>query len=302
MSLTAHQLSRRGLFLNASEAAAALALSPWLSRADFAMGKIALIRGEEIPHDVNEDAVALGHAVEPSLIRWACEQIGVERSQFRANQSRVAADGIFACTFDALSFTGDVAIEAKSHLIAFQTNEEYGDEGTDEIPIQYLIQVSIQFHCVPSLARVYVPVWFRAGRKLYMVAREQAEATLEWALPELRQVWNCILAGVIPEGDTPSLTVLKQLRREERAVDVDPIYYASAREWKAVMDATNAEAKAAKKCYDYAVAVMVNAMGSANRGVCPEGELTIKTITRKAYSVEASEYKKIELKPRKESE
>ncbi len=259
MPLTEYQKEQRKKHIGASESASILGVSPYATAHD-----VWLQRTGRVPPFEGNEACAIGDLVEDGLLDWGAGEVG---DKITKNQFRVHSGGILSATHDALSrVDADVGYEAKSAgiMVPWGTKDEWGTAGTDQIPQQYIIQCQHQM-IVSDLQTVHVPALIAGrGRVLYTVNRN--ETLCEYILEECSKFWTeCIQKDMPPSNSTPTLEIIKKIRREEGKrihIDVDAV-----REWreaKALESRVKKEAKAAE-------AAMLKALGDAQIGECSLG-------------------------------
>lgn len=204
MPITAEQVEERRSAVGSSDAPAVAGVDPYRTSHDVWLEKTAGV--EDL---AKREAVEIGNEFERPLLWWAARELGVE---IEMNVRRVHPERVFlAANLDALVVGRPVGIEAKTTSLA----EEYGDEGTDQVPDRVLVQTAHQM-AVAELEVVWVPVLMarhdRLHRALYRVDRNES---LIRAVVNLGVgFWeNHVLPGVPPADTSPSLDVLKRLRR-----------------------------------------------------------------------------------------
>lgn len=187
--------------VSASEVAAILGLSPWVSAFDLWWEKRT---GEESQDESR--SMRRGRRREAAILEdfadehpeFSVARVGLVRNDDRPWQT---------CTPDALAYEGHTT-EAHSDVhvdtIAAWTEFEpvavveaktdggmagWGDDGTDEIPVHYRAQVLWQMDTL-GLGVAYVPVWFGFGYREYQVAYDEADVKL------MREAAETFLASV----------------------------------------------------------------------------------------------------------
>jgi putative phage-type endonuclease len=194
--------------LGASDAPAALGISPWKTPLTLFLEKLG-----QLPQQPTTLAMHIGKALEPIVLETFSLQTGmpVRRQQQKiidpANPWRWA-------TLDGIA--NGAIVEAKTSATA----HDFGEEGTDEIPQPYIIQIQHQF-AVTGFVLAYVPVLI-AGRdfKLYQVERD--DELIELITESEREFW-----GRVERQEPPDPVTLEdvQLRyRISRAIEVEAPY------------------------------------------------------------------------------
>lgn len=219
-----HELRRDTV--SASEVAAILGLSPWVSAFDLWWEK----RTGQPSQDENR-AMARGKRREQAIREdfadehpeFGVRPVGLVRNNARPWQT---------CTPDALVYDD---VETHDPVATLEAKTDgggpgWGDDGSSEIPVYYRTQVMWQMDCV-GVGVAYVPVWHGFGYKEYAVEYDEADARL------MREAAEAFLASVredrMPEVDEHKATTrrLKKMHHSltDDAVEVpDPI----VRQWR----------------------------------------------------------------------
>ena len=190
MTLTTEQLAERRMGLGASDAAAAVGLSPW--RTPYQLWREKLGEAEDAPDDDEEPLrFAMGKALEPVALEHFTRKTKLQVS----DQQRKFIDPKWPrrwVSVDALSSDGGL-VEAKS--TGFASPAEWGDEFEDAaIPQHYLMQVMHGLAC-SELTHCWVPLIVSNRQfKLYRVKRDEDLIQLLterekafWAMVEARE-------------------------------------------------------------------------------------------------------------------
>ena len=164
MGITAENLKARKKGIGGTDSAAILGVSPWKTPLDVYLDKI----GEGEPIEETE-AMRWGNLLEDVVANEAAEKMGVKVR--RSNKTLVNPQLPWMIGHIDREIVGDKSImEVKT---AGRKNDEWGDEGTDRIPQQYVAQVA-HYLAVLNAERAYVPVLFMLERKMliYEVKRD----------------------------------------------------------------------------------------------------------------------------------
>ena len=282
MTLTPQQLAARRNHIGSSDAAAILGMDDYRTPADVLAEKLM-----ELEPDTSSEAAEVGNWLEPLLCQWAAERLG--ELVVLSPETIVAPCGILAANLDAVQLIDPIAdaswyIEAKSTGLA----DQWGDEGTDQVPERVIVQTAVAFACAPSLRTAYVPVLigrFGLRRQLYRVERD--DELVGTIADRLREWWDAHVVRRVPLDDAvPSMDVLRRIRREPGtwadlpSTDLLDTYIA-ARE----------AAKAAEERLDLAKAALINAMGQAE-GVRVPGGRTATYLTQARRSLDVEELRR----------
>lgn len=290
--LTPNELARRRKHIGASEVSALFGLSPWKNAYDVWLEKT----GKLETIDNSNEAIALGHAMEGHLLRWAAHEEGIKIVR---NQFRVHAGGILSATHDALARDGQpIGFEAKTAgvLRGYADREEWGEDGTDQIPEGYLLQCMAQM-AVSGLDVVIVPALLGGrGRALYRVLpnKDLIEAIVE----RVGTFWEKhVLTDTPPEG-VPSIEIVRHVRRTPgKRIRVDSEL---VKAWRV---ADFAE-KQAKEKNDEAKARLLAMMGDADEGDSDMGIVKVSKTKTSRIDVDKlrKEFPEIAAKVTKETE
>lgn len=263
MPITQHQLRLRRDHLGSSDAPAIIGVSPWRTPADVYWSKQTEAETEA------SEAMQTGNRLEPALLDYAEEQLGVKlrRNQFRTSKGE--DNGVLASNFDALLTEKPEAVEAK--YVGPQSTADWGAEGTDEVPDHVIVQVQHQMY-VSDLERVWVAAalaGYRLEWRMYCVLRSDPLIKI-LVERELAFWWNHVMEGVPPDNEPPPLEVLRALRREpNKTVELST---QAAVSWFSRQEAAQ-QRKFAEERYERTTAEVLEALGDAEAGRLPDGRL-----------------------------
>jgi putative phage-type endonuclease len=263
--LTAKAKARRRNHLCASDTPIVLGHTPFnIDANDIYWSKKA-----EIPDEKMEEYFRVGNYLEDPLLKYAQETLGVD---IQRNQFRVANGGeghtIMAATHDALVRGKPEGVEAKTASM-FQVGE-WGDEGTDQVPVHVVIQTQQQMYC-SDLERVWVPVampGYSITFKMYCVQRSE---TIIQQIQKLGMEWwhTHVVQSVPPDPyAAPKMDIIKYIERPEGST-----CELATNALKLIEEYNNAAAavKAAATRKEAAKARVVELMGENEIGVLPDG-------------------------------
>lgn len=257
MSLTPWQMEQRRKYLTASKVPAVLGLDPYRTPAD-------VLAYYTLPVDEQGagEAAEIGLGIEPMLIDWCTRECNL--TEVTRNQWRVAENGVMAATLDAVGKNGvPVGIEAKTAgiLNPAGVGDDWGEPGTDQIPMRYLVQVVAQLIAAPAVQRTYVPALIGGrGRVLFVVDRSRPVVMdlIEEVERQASAWWNRHVVAKEPlpaDAAPPSLDTLRKVRREpatvlnlagdaEASAIVTAWQFAAERRKQAELDEETAKARA----------------------------------------------------------
>lgn len=249
MPITAEQRAARRHYIGSSDSAAVVGVDPRRSAADVYAEKV-----YEVAEIADKDAIRLGNLLEPALIAWAQEELGIE---FRANVNRVHPNGIMASNIDALAVDPKkrIGLEAKATNVI----GSYGDPGTDQCPDHVLVQCLHHME-VHELDIVYVPVLlarpFGWAFEMFQVKSNAAGQ----AAVEGRDVafWTeHVLPKIPPAGSLPSLDLLKRIHRQPaKQVEIDPVLVVG---WRTAVAIRKQAEAAERECKEALLAALGDA-------------------------------------------
>lgn len=272
--LTESELERRRKFITATDAAKLLGVSPFGNAADVYWSKVSRSISESTA------ATTAGNLLEPVVLAWAQERLGV----VLAGDWRVHENGINAASLDGITASGE-PVEAKTSGITGPGNpSEWGAEGTDEIPAQYVVQVQAQM-LVTGAPRAFVPALLgNRGFVLYVV---HANQKLQEIIAEISlKFWSShVQTQTAPTDLIPRLDTVRALIRTPGAKATLPDELAQR-----YLEACEAKSAASKQC-DLAQAALLAALGDAEIGEWSGGSFVFREQTRKGYSVSDSTFR-----------
>lgn len=192
MSLTPEQLAIRKGRITSSTAAACLGLSRWATPIDAWQA----IRGES-KADPNK-AMERGTYLEPALLQWVAAKLDLK---LQTTSTIVHPDHPWlAGTADALLRNGSTFHVVEGKTVGLGSEPDWGEEGTDQVPDEALVQSHIHLICWPEASRCAVPVivgGYAFEFRLYWVNRDPK---LEATLIERLHAWH---QKHIVGGETP---------------------------------------------------------------------------------------------------
>ena len=258
--------------IGSSDAAAILGLSRWHTAHDVYLRLTD--RLEEQP-DIESAAMTLGKMMEAPLVDWGAQEAGV-----KVRKNVVKVNGNLSAQHDALAVSAPMGIEAKTAGVNY---EDWGPDGSDEIPAYYAAQI-IHQAAVSSLDMIVVPVAFVGWRRdirLYRVPVAEAERA---AFLDFMERWfKKHVEGDTPPLCAPTLPVARLTKRTPGKVC--PASPAQAALW-ARYGRMKALAGKIKDRTEEAQAALLAGMGDAEALVNNGRKITAKWQDRKGYTVE----------------
>lgn len=278
MALTPAQRAVRRLGIGSSDSPAIVGEDPHRTAYDVYLSKT-----QEVEESRGSEAIDMGNRVEPLLVAWAAEELGVEVQ--RDVMVHHPTQPLLFANLDSRVVRKPWGIEAKFTGVA----DEYGEPGSDHVPNRVLIQALHQME-VAQLERVYVPVLLaRRGRPVFEMFQVERNERGQAAIVERDLAFwhDHVEPRIPPSGSVPSLDLLKRIRREpNKTVEVDPELVAR---WVAANEAR----KTAEREENAEKALLLAALGNAEAATFGEfGKwVTYYGQTRKEYVVPESTFR-----------
>ncbi len=268
MSITEAQREQRQKHLGSSDMAAVMGLDSWGNAYDVYLEKTGKLEAEK-----DKAVFRRGNYMEAALLAFAGDELGslvVEPSELE-----FIKEGVYLCSHpDALVAANITPVEAKS--LGWYAPDFWGDPGSDQCPDRTLIQTHVHMICTDTKL-CHVPVYLpKREFQMYAVSFDEA---IGLAICEAAVAfWNDhVVKDIPPENITPSLAVLKRVRREPDITSILPDGLSVRR-----IEAKEA-VKAAKTVAAEIDTEILKAMGQAEGGICDGGLFTYFEQTRKEY-------------------
>lgn len=181
-------LAERQQYLGASEAAAALGLSPHESPRGLYLRKIG-----EMPEADESEVMLWGNLLEPVIADEFARRTGIKVTDRQVCLRGEFAGAPLGATLDGLLEDGR-PLEIKT--VSAWSGREIGDEGTDELPEHWLIQAHQQMHLADADSVVFAILI--GGQKLLIRPVERNEQLIAAVLPKLGTFWQCVARRTPP--------------------------------------------------------------------------------------------------------
>jgi putative phage-type endonuclease len=239
--------------VSSSKVPAILGLSPWQSQ--FALWHE--MKGTAPRDDRDTPAMRRGNYLEAGVIAWWRDQHPEVTEHHPQHVARLEDWGI--ATLDAIAVTtdGDVDLEVKTT----SSWDEWGEPGTDQIPVHYLAQVLWQI-ALTNVARAHVAVLgpFLDFRE-YVIERDDYAEDIDATVKAARRFYDSLDADEPPPLDNHVATIatLRRLHPDIDRGQVAVIDDDLAAEYVAA-DLAAKDAEARKRA---AQALVLNAAGDA---------------------------------------
>ena len=261
--MTPKRLEERRSFIGASELAAVLGLSAWLTPTDIWLDKTG-----QIPLVSPDSAQMLwGKRLEPYILDDAEAALG---KLTRNDKTLTIKGSIVRATPDAFREDG-VPVDAKTAgiLRGYSRDEEWGEPGSETVPDEYYVQVMAQIAaCGIDSGNIAALLGGRArnGPLIYNI-KFNVDLWLEIS-DRANSWWESYVVKKEPPPEAPSLDIAKTIRKNKgETVEFDLEKTALVLEWerqkKAIRDA--------EKAKDTLEALILTKMGSAQTASLSDG-------------------------------
>ena len=287
-----HALRKTGI--GASEAAAACGLSPYRTQLDVYLDKTGQLEPVE-----ETDAMRLGTLLEPVIQSEFLRRTGFNIAMSPMGLYRSEANPFMLATPDALLWPknfyegGHVKPalgEWKS--TTFRRAAELGEQGSDDIPSDWVCQCQQQMHVV-GLDYVYIAVLLD-GRTLKTYTVEKNDRLIEVIVEAEDELWQRIENRDPPEPNwehprTPQL--IREMYGIVEGADVVELSQESVECWNA-RRVIKAKIKELDASAESLKAEVLHEIGNASGGIIPgTGKMVRrKMVERKGYTVEPKSY------------
>lgn len=269
--------------IGASEAAAACGVSPWKQPLDIYLEKRRLVE----PFAGN-DFTRLGSAMEPVIRAEFTHRTGIEL--ISPVPLMIHPDTQFiSASLDALHDTPERR-PTETKCSNWRRAAEWGEEGTDQIPEEYVIQCQQQMYVVGA-ERCDLAVLLD-GRTLRLYTVNRHEALISRMIELETELWQRIQAGDPPAPNfrhPRTLDLIKNLYgvEEGESIDLTPPTCDTWRQYRELGD----QIKALEENRETAKAQVLYAMGPAAIGNLDDGRQLVRSIVnRKSYECKASSF------------
>lgn len=153
MAITPEQRLERQNYIGGSDIAAILGESRYASPLDIYLSKT-----EPLPPEDNADAKNRGNLLEPIIIDYYKKNFNCDIAVTN-NTIPHPKYPFLRANIDGLTADGAI-IEAKSVAKWAHIARDFGQEGTDNIPVEYLFQCAFYCEIVPNVNKAVIPVAF----------------------------------------------------------------------------------------------------------------------------------------------
>lgn len=291
-------LALRNTGIGGSDAGTVLGVNPYKTAYQLYLEK----RGELQPEDIDDkEAVIAGRDLEDYVAQRYSRRTGLKVE--RCNTMLRHQEHPFVLgNLDRLVWEGDKRpqhrgeirtrhlLECKTALGRFIDKSAWGPDGTDEVPMTYLVQCQ-HYMAVTGADLCDLAVLMSGPEfRLYHIRRDN-ELIAELIAREA-EFWQRVQTGKAPELDCDHATTPDLLAKLYPGTDGSEIVLPDgAQHWQQVMAEANAKAKVYEDVATGAKNHLLELMGNAAVGKLPDGsQFTRKTISRGSYTVDAVTY------------
>jgi predicted phage-related endonuclease len=204
--LTPEQIERRRLGIGASETAAALGLSKWMTPLELYQRKV---NGYGDQND--EFHFRFGHAIEPFLLREYERATGAQLVV--SPETMFDIDGPLLCHLDAL-VPGAAVVNAKSA----RNKDGFGEPMTDQVPTEYIIQEQVEMG-LANVPVAHLPVLFFGAEFAIYEIRFDAEL-FGMIRTHVGEFWRRVQERDPPEPTTLAEAQLRWRQSREQSIEL----------------------------------------------------------------------------------
>ncbi|MCL2647221.1 MAG: YqaJ viral recombinase family protein [Phycisphaerales bacterium] len=282
MPITQEMIEARRQWIGASDVPAILGISRFATPLDVWAQKTG-----RIIEPPSSEAMDAGNRIEPVVVDYAEERLGLGPLSRNRHMSASGFGFPMASNLDALVVSTGDPVEAKTAGLFGPIQDQWGEEGTDQIPDAYLVQCNVHL-LVTDRDVCHVPA-FLGGRGFAMFQVSPSKPLMDVILERCAAFWACVEEDRQPEGRY-SIEIAKSIRRATGKTISIP------EEIGQRYITAKAQEKASKDAAEEAQAVLLTAMADAEIGECETGVIVASRIKRAAYTVQAGEYTRITIK------
>lgn len=263
MPITKEQRKQRIHHLGSSDIAAILGVSPWANAYDVWLEKTG-----KVNEDKEKNYQGAGNMFEDGVLKWAEGELGpITTEENGAAIFRKATGFPIGGHVDGLVDANGEPVEAKTAGLFGPLIEDWGDEGTDQLPDRIIIQDHVHMLCTNKEV-CHTPVFL--GGKGFMMFRVRLDIEIMDIIRDKSlDFWETYVEKDMPPPDTiPSLPMAKRMKREpEKIVEIETQL---VQNWLSAKESL----KIAKDIKESSEAEVLAALGDAEGGKCGLGLLT----------------------------
>ncbi|MEZ7525910.1 YqaJ viral recombinase family nuclease [Burkholderia vietnamiensis] len=198
--MNAPEMNRLG-FIGGSDVAAILGVSPWKSPHELWLQKTGRAPREEVTPE-QQKRFDRGHRLEPVVLQMLIDRLqddGHEVELLRTNERYQDAEHPFmACEIDFELMLDGEHINGDCKTVHPFAAKKWGEEGTDEVPIEYAAQFMHGLGITGRRRCIVATLIGMDDLLIYFVDRD--EETIAGIRGRVVEFWNeCVLADVAPD-------------------------------------------------------------------------------------------------------
>ena len=273
MPITEAQQEARKAHIGSSDMPAILGLDPWRSPYDVWLEKTGKLQG-----DITNPAMIAGNRFESGVLEYAEQELG----ELMPNVNRVHPELPLAANIDAVVIGSKEPVECKTSGLFGPLNNEWGEPGTDEVPLNHIVQCHVHMMCLANGADANLChlAAFLGGRGFCMFRIERNEDLCTLISEKSVEFWEQHVVPIKPPAGTPHIEVAKRIIRPQGSiVEIDARLVS---EWRDAADARLDAEKIEKGAKENILA----SLGDAEIGDAGElGSVTYFESHRKGYTV-----------------
>lgn len=224
----------------------------------------------------------LGNKLEPVVLEMAEERLGT----LIVDRQKWATRGSNGATLDGRAENSGAVVEAKTSGILWRGDQsEWGEDGTDEVPDSYLVQVQAQLLVTGAELGYLAALIGGRGFALFEITPQES---LLRAISDKATEFVQSLSSDVPPPEPPQLETLKRIRRQPDKVlpGCDQID-----ELRQQLEEAKASAKASEQSKDLVQRKLLALLGDAEAAECSGGLITYYEQSRKESLVAASTFR-----------
>lgn len=224
----------------------------------------------------------LGNKLEPVVLEMAEERLGT----LIVDRQKWVTRGSNGATLDGRAENSGAVVEAKTSGILWRGDQsEWGEDGTDEVPDSYLVQVQAQLLVTGAELGYLAALIGGRGFALFEITPQES---LLRAISDKATEFVQSLSSDVPPPEPPQLETLKRIRRQPDKVlpgcdQIDEL-------WQQLEEA-KASAKASEQSKDLVQRKLLALLGDAEAAECSGGLITYYEQSRKESLVAASTFR-----------
>ncbi len=213
MGMTEAQRERRRKYVGASDVGAVLGEDPWRTPADVWVEKV-----HGIVDDQNE-AMRLGNHLEAACKALAGEALGVAVTS--SNPFRVVEGTRLGVNLDAWFDRDGVSIPVECKTAGLLNPwgpgvTDWGEDGTDEVPTRYILQVHAQMMATGAKDSYISALIPGRGHAMFQIQFDEEVASL--ILKGVEKFWTHVENRTTPDNLVPNSEILARIRRVPETV------------------------------------------------------------------------------------